>query len=372
MRNHESRYKRHLSVRARTALAWGLLAFLAMQIGYTFIAGPNCIDSRDPQYDVKFSKLRARLAEEHHRPLILVLGSSRSVQGISPKAMQPSSADAHSPMVFNFAMTGMGPRQQLVLLRRILAQGIRPDGILIEVLPPILCQAGGHGGEDSAIKRRHMQAEELAIHQNGPAQVARLQLLFSSDWLKQRHASRIRVLRRYAPAWVQGEPREQDHWKNLDAWGWLPFANGAKVVTADTYRRGVDRARRQYKPQLAQWEVSDVADWALRELLKTCQRERMSAALYLMPEGSPIRDLYPPAVREELENYLTRVSRDHDATLLNATLWNADEDFWDGHHLLIGGATRFSQRFGRELLDPFVANLRSSRDLSQRPVPERH
>ncbi len=363
MQNHDSRNKRQLSVRARTVLACGLLAFLVLQMGYTLVVS----GSLDPEYDIKLAKLRERLAEEPHRPLILILGSSRSAVGIRPEELQPTLTGDHSPLVFNFGMIAMGPRQQLVLLRRLLALGIHPEGVLIELFPPKLSQL-----EDADIKRRHMQAEELAIHQSGPAQAAQLHLMSFSEWLDLHYSSRIRLLRRYAPTWVESETPHQDPWKHLNAWGWWPYANGAKVANADQYRNAVNQMRLGHGKRLTQWKISDVNDRALQEILKTCQRERMSAALYLMPEGSPYRQLYPPAVRVNVANYLTHVCRDYNVALLDATLWSADEDFWDGHHLLCDGATRFSQRFGRELLDPFVTKLNSPRVLSQRPMNDRH
>ncbi len=382
MRNPGSLNKRQRNARARTMLSWGLLVFFGMAGAFTIVAGSISTELRDPEYNAKLSKLRERVTENPDRPLIVILGSSRSAAGMRPDVWQNLSPQEPSPIVFNFAITGAGPRQHLIVLRRILAQGIRPAGVLVEVLPAFLYQADSLG-EEASLKCRHMLADELAIYGHSPPapppvrpppvrQPPVRRRFWYSKWLDQWYSSRIRVVRHYAPGWVAGEPLHQERWKKLDAWGWSPFASGAKAATADEYRRGVALSRREYEPRLAHWEVSDVADQAVQELLKTCQRERMSAVLYLMPEGSPFRELYRPSVRTELESYLTRVCHDHDATLLDATLWNTDEDFWDGHHLLVDGATRFSQRLGRELLDPFVAKLRRSHDLSQRPVPERH
>ena len=97
----------------------------------------------------------------------------------------------------------------------------------------------------------------------------------------------------------------------------------------------------------------------------------MGVALFLMPEGSPFRAWYRPEVRAELNSYLTRLCHEHGATFLDATLWNADEDFWDGHHLLADGANRFSQRFGRELLEPFTSKILGPELLSQQSTSQR-
>ena len=234
----------------------------------------------------------------------------------------------------------------------------------------MLYQAG-HFSEDDALKRRHMQAEDLAIRKRLPINGQYPVQPQYFGWFNAWYGSRLRVLRRFAPAWIESEQLQRDFQADLNQWGWSPLGKGVKTPTAIQYQRALADARMSYETWLAQWKISPVADRAMRELLTTCQREHMSVALYLMPEGSPFRAWYRPKVRQELDSYLTDVCRKHDITLLDATLWNSDEDFWDGHHLLADGATRFSQRFGRELLEPFAAKLRGSEFLSQQPTDER-
>ena len=370
MRADVPRNKRQTNARARTVLCWGLLAFIEMLSGFSVVAEFVGDRYRDPEYEAKLAKLRARLAAEPHRPLILILGSSRSGVGIRPGECQSSVSADTSPTVFNFALNGAGPRQQLIVLHRLLAEGIRPAGVLSEVLPAILYQEGCHG-EDAAIKSRRMEDDELAISgQPVPPPPNPLEMSWP-DWLEFWFSRRIRVLCYWAPSWVEGEPMDQGRWRKLDDWGWLPFSRRTGPPTAEECRRGIAWSRREYEARLIHWTVSDVADRAVRELLQTCQHEEISAALFLMPEGTPFREFYPPRVRAGLESYLARVCQDHEVTLFDATLWGADDDFRDGHHLLIDGATRFSQRFGRELIAPFVAKHNRSRVLSQRPTDER-
>lgn len=370
MKNDNPPHNRRKSARVRRVLGWVVLEFIAIQAALVLFVGLDWKSLRDPEYDAKFSKLRERLAEHPQRPLILVLGSSRSVTGICPEMCLPDVPNERSPLVFNFALTGAGPRQHLVLLRRLLAEGIRPAGVLVEVLPALLCQSGTHN-EDVALKRRHMQAEESAIRRQLPDQVRYPAIPPATEWLTYWYTSRFRMLRQFAPAWVELEPPQTKKFTRYGPFGWLPFANGAKTATAEQYQKGLEQSRKVYEHWLAHWEVSDVADEALRELLATCQRERMGVAVYLMPEGSPFRAWYRPEVRTDLNSYLTRICHDHDAMRLDATLWNADEDFWDGHHLLADGATRFSQRFGKELLEPFTSKIVSPEILSQQPTSQR-
>jgi hypothetical protein len=76
-----------------------------------------------------------------------------------------------------------------------------------------------------------------------------------------------------------------------------------------------------------------------------------------MPEGSEFRSWYPPAARGEIENYLSKLSRQYGCLYYDAAAWCADEDFWDGHHLLPGGARRFSAKFGREAMRPMLETI---------------
>ena len=271
-------------------------------------------------------------------------------------------------MVFNYALTGAGPRQQLVLLRRLMAEGIRPAGVLVEVLPAILYQPAVFN-EDASLKRRHMQAEELAIRDHLPARVRYPSLPAPSEWVSHWYASRFRVLRRFVPTWVESEKPKRNYEVCFSPWGW--FNGGVKPKTGDRCQQALDHARKNYKNWLAHWQVSDIADQAIRELLTTCHREQMPVAVYLMPEGSPFREWYRPEVRAELDTYLTRICREHDAELLDTTLWSDDGEFLDGHHLFAEGATPFSKRFGRELLEPFAAKLSGPDRLSQQPTNER-
>lgn len=72
-----------------------------------------------------------------------------------------------------------------------------------------------------------------------------------------------------------------------------------------------------------------------------------------------------------LSDYLAAITQDCGVPVLDATEWSAKQDFWDGHHLLADGATRFTQRFCHEFLDTFAASLSNAPRLSQRPMDQR-
>lgn len=240
---------------------------------------------RDPLFEIKWTKLRERLQEHPERPLILVLGSSRPAAGIRPELWQEHSASDQSPMVFNFAMAGVGPRQQLIYLRRLLSAGIRPSGVLIEILPASLNQSG-HASEDQMIKKRGLEAEELAILNGSLSPAPSPDSQPSSEWGSHWSSLRLRMLRRFAPAWVETDVSSNASPKQFSPWGWRPFAKGVQVASAEEYRRGIERSRAEFEYRLVNWEVTEIADRAVRQMLNDCRREHIRTALYLMPEAT--------------------------------------------------------------------------------------
>src|SRR5581483_9834485 len=91
-----------------------------------------------------------------------------------------------------------------------------------------------------------------------------------------------------------------------------------------------------------------------REILATCRQEGIAAGLVVLPEARWFRDLYPPAARAEVADYLGRLGRECQVPVIDARDWVADEDFADGYHLRPGGATAFTTRFGADVLRPLL------------------
>src|SRR5258708_6444152 len=118
--------------RGRAGLAWGLGLFLAAQAAFALaLLGPGS-RLRDPEVALKLRALRRLLSAQPGRPLVLALGSSRLGVNLRPHEL-PGAADPGAPLVFNFALCRSGPALELLCLRRLLAAGVRPDRLLVEV-----------------------------------------------------------------------------------------------------------------------------------------------------------------------------------------------------------------------------------------------
>src|SRR5207245_1639456 len=78
------------------------------------------------------------------------------------------------------------------------------------------------------------------------------------------------------------------------------------------------------------------------------RRERIPAALMLMPEGSAFRGWCPPGMTAGYEAYFRELCRRERLPLVDARTWVGDDGFWDGHHLFPAGAACFSEGWGKE------------------------
>ncbi len=104
-----------------------------------------------------------------------------------------------------------------------------------------------------------------------------------------------------------------------------------------------------YGPSLAHFRLGTGPVRALFDLLALCRRERLPVALVVMPESSKFRGLYSPAADTAAANVLAEAQDRFAVPVINARLWLADEDFEDGHHVVLAGAERFTARLNEHV-----------------------
>jgi hypothetical protein len=352
--------RRQVDRRGKVALLSGLVLFLFSQFSLAFTLEHWRPDLRDPEFGHKLARLRARLEEQPGRPLVVVLGSSRTGVGLRPEQLNRLSlAGGQTPIVFNFGLTASGPIMERLCLQRLLEEGIHPDWLVVEVMAPLLNQkcAGTEGADwidarratwsDLSLLRRFLAPVEQA---GGSSEETSQAMPLYWQWCQARllpwFTQRMYLLSHYAPNWVPWNSR-QDLWQSVDRSGWLPYMRDQ--VAAEEYRRGLENAHREYAPRLTDFEVTEVPDRALREILDVCRHERITPILMLMPEASEFRHWFSPEAEVKLDQYLAALSEEYEVSLIDARSWMIDTDFTDGHHLLPSGATAFTERFGSEL-----------------------
>ena len=332
--------------------AAGFWAIQAM-LGATLELSPAL---RDPEFGQKLTRLQQQLAAHPERPLLLIVGSSRSSCGLQPAAMNcPSLEHGSQPLVFNLALTGYGPVQQLELLARLQRTGIRPRWILAEILPVLLHQEPGQWAQEW-IPAERLDWRDLTVV--GPYLSSRGDALWR--WARSRLLPawwfRFQLLNDLSPGWLDTRLRQDGAWCNLDDDGWLPLTALDKGESAAERRR---RAREHYAPAFNNFCVTPTADGALRQFIEMAERDRSAVGFFLMPEGAEFQSWYPAGAREKIIAYLRQLSRDAQVQVLDATTWCAESDFADSHHLCCDAARLFSQRFGQEVVGPFLSKVTS-------------
>ncbi len=336
---------RRLRRRALAALLWALVCYAAAG------ALPMLLHHRweriGPAFEGrKWPALRRLVARHPDRPLLLMLGSSRACWAFRAGALDgmPDS-DGRPLSVFNFGIPATGPVSELFCLRDLLAEGVRPRFLLIEVLPPLLCKPRrgafteeGMMGFDSLSARQFLR---WLPYLHRPGECAQL-------WLGARLAPWY-TFRQFIELEVRclAAGRPFPTYGPIDDWGWrigypLPFPPWERQRRLKLSREGYDPALRHFRPGEKQTQ-------ALRELLDLCRRESIPAALVLMPESSELRGWYPDEAKAAVRGLLDELSRAYGLEVIDASCWLADDDFEDGQHAVQHGADVFTGRLAREL-----------------------
>jgi hypothetical protein len=316
---------------------------------------------RDPYFGGKLYSLRQRLAgPAGATPDLVMLGSSRTGLALRGQRIETQLAREvdTTPVAYNFGVPGAGPVMELICLRRLLAAGIRPRLLLIEVFPSLL------GGHEPAPQEAHFLAasrlslsEILLLERYGfPKE------FYRRDWwasmpLVPWYAHRFAILNLAYPKLLPVHLLLQGD-GGVDAAGWwLPQCSG---MTPQRGRRLAELTRQEYTPVLKDFCLCNAACRIERRLLDLCRDQMIPAILVLMPEASEFRKLYPPAAWAQIEDFLEQLSCDYGVLVVNAREWIADEEFYDLHHLQPSGASLFTDRLCREVVLPWFRNQRGA------------
>jgi hypothetical protein len=350
--------RRVLWGRGRAALFWtvGLFVLTQALLGkWVLHRIPKLCNAA---WEFRLTRLRARMAEAPGRPLLLVMGSSRVANGFSPSALGDwAPPDQPAPVVFNFATLGAGPVRQLLTLRRLLAEGIRPRWVVSEVWPGFWADMGRYAELEPILSGRLYVCDVPVLsktYQHGCECLRRV----CSQTLTPAVCYRTGVLFTFAPFLVprctEGNIKwDQVHWYTLDDWGWLPVRWAP--LSPEKLAAHLEEARNDVGPIFRNVQPLPHMDWATRELIRTCRREGIALTLIFLPENSALRSWYPPAARAVVDGYLAQLEHDYGVPIVDARTWLDDHCFGDFCHLMPPGAEAFSARLGRDVLRPMVA-----------------
>ncbi|VTS08672.1 hypothetical protein [Tuwongella immobilis] len=291
---------------------------------------------RDPEFGVRLERLQHQHRQNPHCPIWLILGSSRSQMGLSPTAMMTTPMD---PLVINFGIAGAGPQQQWLTLERLLESGVRPSGILLEILPAFLHNDAPMEAQLPIARLSYADRQRLADDFGDPQAVAQ-------RWWLQRLAPmaavRGAVLSRFAPYWLPYAGRLDGHWR-VDAFGWNAYPQ-ATIPEAERDSR-TQKAIADYQPNWADFRRSPGPDRALHRLLQRCQELQIPVVLFRMPESPRFQAAAPSAFAGQADAEIAAIRREFPMPFVDALHWQPmDAAYLDGHHLLPAAAEAVSIR----------------------------
>ena len=347
--------------RSQRSLLLAAVFFAVFQFLLAYVLDGLSPGRRDPEYALRLHMCRQRQAEYPHRPLIVVLGNSRSAMGICPSAWEasiPSQRTEGIPMLFNFGLVGAGPMLQELAARRLIQDGIRPALVLWEYWPPFL-HHDERWNEHQRINKDRLSPRDLPwVTACYPPEEARL--LHQNIWwqhLLPCWSSRERILLQLVPEWIPPERRIDWTWKYLDGWGWYPGLD-AHVLGMAGREKMTQQCQEIYQPLLARYRSAKEAEAALYRGVQLLQKAGIIVVLIYLPESKRFQDWYSPHAEGMILRHRQQLQRDLDVEWLDTRSWMEETDFIDGFHLSRQGAAAFTQRLGQLLTCKFPTSGR--------------
>lgn len=317
----------------RTVLVSAMAGFVVFQLAF-FVVAPWWHPDRE--YAARLAQLKGRLAEQPGHPLTLVIGSSRCVLGFQPQWLAATAGGERSePLVFNFSHTGAGPLLNLLEVRRLLREGIRPTTIVVEIMPAYLAN------EWRAVYGPGVEAADATVVHRTTGDWS-----FLNDSLRWRlapwYSCRQALLGRWAPRFTQPE------FIPVGPWGSFPDVEPA--LADDERQRRLRHEREAYFDVLQKFAVSDTSRRATHELARLCHREQIELILLLTPEGREFQAWYSADGRGQVDRFCAQICDRYRLRLIDARDWLTDDQFGDAHHVLAGGARVFTHRLAARVL----------------------
>jgi len=291
----------------------------------------------------KWEQLHARLADTPDRPLVLMLGSSRTDWAFQAGRLDGRPGPDGQPLhVYNYGVPTAGSMHEALYINDLLDEGIRPRLILVEFVTTHFNRS-----QRGQLSEEHFTlAPWLSAHQ-----LLFLRPYFSNrrrmmkEWLESRLAPW------YGLRWpihehLQGHdtmvrPYAQAR-RPMDSWGCRKLHDDPGTPEFRAWRWTA--AAKMYGKSLQRFRLGAEPAQAMRDLLARCRREHVPVALVLMPVTKEFHNLINPQGQAELDNFLTELRGQYEVDIIDASDWLAREDFDDGHHVLKAGARKFTTR----------------------------
>jgi hypothetical protein len=334
--------------RSRRTIAIFVLATLAINTTAILILDELRPELRDPEYSRRISSLKEKLSENPQRPLVLVVGSSRTAMGVCPAKWEASRAPITSSrdfLLFNLSLIGGVPILESIVTQRAFADGIKPAAILLEYWPPLFNEERENIA-CASIDRMGSRDRSTLHHYHAGTDTIEQDLL--SNRLNPLYASRNRLLAQLLPKWIPSHHRMDWMWHDIDGWGWKP---GCDFKPGSSEPRTVltGQARDVFKRLFAGYHLDSREDRAFRDTIELARQHNVQVSLIYMPESSEFRSWYTPSFEKAAREHFSRLTQDLGVPVIDARTWMDDGLFSDGFHLTRIGAAEFTLKLGLAL-----------------------
>ncbi|OAI47467.1 hypothetical protein AYO44_09555 [Planctomycetaceae bacterium SCGC AG-212-F19] len=328
----------------RQATAWSAVLFLGIQLGAGLLLDYGFPFVRFPSA----GRVLHGIQDSPEPVDVVCLGSSRFEWGIRPdeiqRAVQHRLPDVPAPVVANAAVPAGDPVSSAYLLDRMLAEGVRPRIVVIEISPETITS---HTVWMYAHVRRQFRWDDLpgclleafALKQGVRLLTGRLLPLYEF------RQEVLHLLADLVPDNPDPAPSPAD---------------AAAPLVANIQREGrayeIDRTR----AWLREYAVGG-RDWhALNAILARCREHGIAAVLVGIPVTGDFRHEVSPAINAAFLTAMDRACRTYGCRFVDCRDRLPDEGFFDIHHMNDRGAGQFSRLLGAEILAPLWRDLHGS------------
>jgi hypothetical protein len=346
--------------RARSALGWCLGIFLVVQVGSGLL-----LDYCWPLFRFP-SAARILTAARRHRPAdVVCLGSSRFEIAIRPDEIArllPRRPDGRPVEVLNASVPCGDVVAGEFVLRRLLAQGVRPSLAVIEVNPETL---NDYNRWLSMHIRRQFRWNDLAPYLADVYRLREVPLVLQTRLLPLYSHRRLMQDSILAALdhWLV-HPEEAGPPASIDsepAAGKVPEVAGpAAEVSGDPAARAPtpvqEATSREGAWIVATWltpyHAGGVSVAALERTLRLCRDNGIEPILVGVPVTRWHRQNYTPAIEAAYRGEMDRLARAYGCRFVDYRDRVPDGLFKDVHHLQLEGGVYFSRMLTRAVLAP--------------------
>jgi hypothetical protein len=336
---------------ARVAVGFGLAVFVIANLAMAVAIETGMPEWRDPEYGHRLVSIRQLQRESPKRPLVLVIGSSRAQNAIRPASMNLPDTPT-SPRVFNFGQTASPPLKELLTLKRILHEDVKPAAVVVEIMPAMLTIDGP--AEDQlktqVVRLGFSDLEQMASYCED-------ERALHSSWFAARavpwYVQRQVLVSHWFPKWLPWERRIDFQWDSVDADGFQPLGE----VSPEYRQKAIEHAQKEYVGAFAGFTPGAASVRAMSDLVAACRAQKIPVAFLIPPMSPAFRASFAPGVYSAGEAYLLGFARQLDVVVFPAPHDMTEDEFRDGHHLLKFGAERYSRWLGENYLKPWLAKV---------------